>query len=156
MSDDQKAEAAAPSLDARAAEVLRFLDRAKGTIAKRHPDLTVEATAESLNSTARVLGACGRSGRREASGPPARPGRRRQGASRVSRPARTSGGRPCRLAQLVDEAGGDLGRSAHTGPCGRDRPRLAAHTLAQSTHDVLQQILENQTKAQAAKGGKRR
>src|SRR5262245_21864488 len=31
-----------------------------------------------------------------------------------------------------------------------------AHTLAQSTHDILEQILENQTKAQAAKPGKRR
>ena len=31
-----------------------------------------------------------------------------------------------------------------------------AHAVAQSTHDILQQILENQTKAQAAKGGKRR
>jgi hypothetical protein len=27
-----------------------------------------------------------------------------------------------------------------------------AHAVAQSTHDILQQILENQTKAQAAKG----
>ena len=31
-----------------------------------------------------------------------------------------------------------------------------AHAVAQSTHDILQQIFENQTKAQAAKGGKRR
>jgi len=31
-----------------------------------------------------------------------------------------------------------------------------AHTLAQTTHDILQQILENQTKAQAAKAAKRR
>ena len=31
-----------------------------------------------------------------------------------------------------------------------------AHALAQSTHDILQQILENQTKVQAAKAGKRR
>lgn len=31
-----------------------------------------------------------------------------------------------------------------------------AHATALSTHDILQQILENQTKAQAAKGGKRR
>jgi hypothetical protein len=31
-----------------------------------------------------------------------------------------------------------------------------AHAVAQRTHDILQQILENQTKAQAAKGGKRR
>jgi len=31
-----------------------------------------------------------------------------------------------------------------------------AHALAQSTHDILLQILENQAKAQTAKGGKRR
>jgi hypothetical protein len=31
-----------------------------------------------------------------------------------------------------------------------------AHAVAQSTHDILQQILENQTKAKAAKGGKPR
>lgn len=31
-----------------------------------------------------------------------------------------------------------------------------AHTLAKSTHDVLAQILENQERAQAAKAGKRR
>ena len=30
-----------------------------------------------------------------------------------------------------------------------------AHSLAQSTHDILEQILENQTKAQATKTGKR-
>lgn len=31
-----------------------------------------------------------------------------------------------------------------------------AHILAQSTHDVLEQILENQAKAQAARAGRRR
>jgi len=31
-----------------------------------------------------------------------------------------------------------------------------AYAVAQSTHDILQQILENQTKAQAAKATKRR
>jgi hypothetical protein len=30
-----------------------------------------------------------------------------------------------------------------------------AHALAQSTHDILEQILENQAKAHAARGGKR-
>ncbi|MGH9886649.1 MAG: hypothetical protein ACREBE_14035 [bacterium] len=30
-----------------------------------------------------------------------------------------------------------------------------AHSLAESTHDILEQILENQTKAQAGKAGKR-
>ena len=31
-----------------------------------------------------------------------------------------------------------------------------AHSLAQTTHDILEQILENQTQARAAKGGKGR
>jgi hypothetical protein len=31
-----------------------------------------------------------------------------------------------------------------------------AYAVAQSTHEILQQILEYQTKAQATKGGKRR
>ena len=31
-----------------------------------------------------------------------------------------------------------------------------AHAVAQSTYDILQQILENQTKARAAKAPKRR
>jgi hypothetical protein len=31
-----------------------------------------------------------------------------------------------------------------------------AYAVAQSTHEILQQILDNQTKAQATKGGKRR
>lgn len=31
-----------------------------------------------------------------------------------------------------------------------------AHALSQSTHDILEQILENQTKAQATKAAKRR
>jgi len=30
-----------------------------------------------------------------------------------------------------------------------------AHALARSTHDILEQILENQAKARASKGGKR-
>ena len=55
MSEHEKAAAIAPSLDPRAAEVLRCLDRAKGTIAKTRPNLTIEATAESLDSTARAL-----------------------------------------------------------------------------------------------------
>src|SRR5947208_13603789 len=55
MSADEKAEAAVPSLDPRTAEVLRFLDRAKGTIAKAQTSPNVEATAESVESTARVI-----------------------------------------------------------------------------------------------------
>src|SRR5436309_8694446 len=79
MNEDEKVEAAAPSLDPRTAEVLRFLDRAKGTIAKTEVPTSspsaanlarelralreglsqttpnIEATAQSLDSTARVL-----------------------------------------------------------------------------------------------------
>jgi len=55
MSEHEKAEAAAPSLDPRTVEVLRFLDRAKGTIAKTQSNPNIDATAQSLDSTARVL-----------------------------------------------------------------------------------------------------
>jgi hypothetical protein len=48
MSEDEKAEAAARSLDPRTAEVLRCLDRAKGTIAKTQTNPNIEATAQSL------------------------------------------------------------------------------------------------------------
>src|SRR5207249_793416 len=150
MSEDEKAEAASQSLDPRTAEVLRFLDRAKGTIAKTEVPTNspsaanlarelralregvsqttpnIEATAQSLDSTARVLEPGGRRGRREASGLPTRAGSRRQRASRLSRPAHTSGGCPGRMARLVDEAGGYLGCGARAGPCRRDRARLAS------------------------------
>ena len=79
MSEDEKAEAAAPSLDPRTAEVLRSLDRARGTMARMEvPSASpsaanlarelralreglaqtspnIEAAAQSLDSTARVL-----------------------------------------------------------------------------------------------------
>jgi len=62
------------------------------------------------------------------------------------------------MARLVDEAGGYLVTWAvalalvfGAGIAFAWR----AHALAQGTHDILQQILQNQ-KAQAAKGGKRR
>src|SRR5437870_3437981 len=79
MSEDEKAEAATQSLDPRTAEVLRSLDRAKGTIAKTEVPSSpasavnlarelralseglsrttpnIEATAQSLEQTARVL-----------------------------------------------------------------------------------------------------
>ena len=62
------------------------------------------------------------------------------------------------MARLVDEAGGYLVTWAvalalvfGAGIAFAWR----AHAWAQGTHDILQQILQNQ-KAQAAKGGKRR
>jgi hypothetical protein len=55
MSADERAEAVMPSLDPRTAEVLRCLDRAKGTIAKTQMSPNIEATAESIESTARVI-----------------------------------------------------------------------------------------------------
>jgi hypothetical protein len=60
------------------------------------------------------------------------------------------------LAQLVDETHGGLGRRAALALAAGLALAWRAHALAQSTHDVLQQILENQTKAQAGKSGKRR
>src|SRR5207245_9287278 len=55
MSEDEKAEAAARSLDPRTAEVLGCLDRAKGNNAKTQTNPSIDATAQSLDSTARVL-----------------------------------------------------------------------------------------------------
>src|SRR5437867_2759857 len=79
------AEAAAPSLDPRTAEVLRSLDRAKGTIAR----MEVPIASPSVANLALEL-------------------------------------------------------------------RALREGLSQNTHDILEQILENQTKAQAPKAGKRR
>jgi hypothetical protein len=156
MSEDQKAEPAVPSLDPRAAEVLRFLDRAKGTIAKRQPDLTVEAIAERLDSTARVLEHLAAvAGERLAD--------LQRGQDGAVRELRVSVDRLRRQADVLT-----AWRSWWTKQTAAWAVVLAlvlaaglalawrAHALAQSTHDVLQQILENQTKAQAAKSGKRR
>src|SRR6267378_5318986 len=78
MSEDEKAAAASPSLHPRTTEVLRCLDRAKGTIARMEvptasssaanlarelrtlreglsQTTNIEAMAQSLDSTARVL-----------------------------------------------------------------------------------------------------
>src|SRR5439155_6060805 len=83
--------------------------------------------------------ACGYHSQREARAVPTRPGRRRQRAARVSRPARTSGGSPGRMARLVDEAGGYLVTWAvalalvfGAGIAFAWR----AHALAQGTHDI--------------------
>ena len=156
MSEDHKAEAAVPSLDPRAAEVLRFLDRAKGTIANRQPDLTIEAIAETLDSTARVLErvvAVAGEGLTDL----------QRGQDGAVRELRVSVDRLGRQADVLT-----AWRTWWTKQTSAWAFVLAlalaaglalawrAHALAQSTHDVLQQILDNQTKAQAAKGGKRR
>ena len=124
MSEDENAEAAR-SLDPRTAEVLRFLDRAKGTIAKTRPNLTIEATAESLDSTARVLERVAAVAGERLADFQRGQDRAVRRASRLSRPAHTSGGCPGRMARLVDEAGGYLGCGARAGPCRRDCIRLA-------------------------------
>jgi hypothetical protein len=156
MSEDQKAEPAAPSLDPRAAEVLRFLDRAKGTIAKRPPDLPIEAIAESLDSTARVL-------ERVVAVAGERLADLQRGQDGAVRELRVSVDRLGRQADVFT-----AWRNWWTKQAAAWAVVLAlalaaglalawrAHALAQSTHDVLQQILENQTKAEAAKSGKRR
>jgi hypothetical protein len=156
MSDDQKAEPAVPSLDPRAAEVLRFLDRAKGTIAKRQPDLTSEAIAESLDSTARVL-------ERVVAVAGERLADLQRGQDGAVRELRVSVDRLGRQADVLTAWRSWLTRQAAAWAVVLALALAAglglswrAHALAQSTHDVLQQILENQTKAQAAKGGKRR
>ena len=174
------AEAAAPSLDPRTAEVLRSLDRAKGTIARMEvptdsPSVAnlalelralreelsqttpnIEATAQSLDSTARVLErAVTMAGERLADF--------QRGHEGAVRELRVSVDRLVRRADVL---------AAWRAWCTRQMATWGmvlalvlaagialawrAHTLAQSTHDILQQILENQTKAQVAKGGKRR
>ena len=117
MTEDQKAEAAAPGLDPRAAEVLRFLDRAKGTIAKTEPNLTLEATAESRDSTARVLErVVAAAGERLADFQRGQDGAVRELRVSVDRLIRQADVLAA-IARLVDEAGGDLGHRAGTGPC---------------------------------------
>jgi Na+(H+)/acetate symporter ActP len=156
MSEDQKAEAAAPSLDPRTAEVLRFLDRARGTLAKTQPNLTIEATAESLDSTARVL-------ERVVAVAGERLADFQRGQDGAVRELRVSVDGLIRQADVLAASrrwwtkqvaawAVVLTLSVAAGVALAWR----AHALAQSTHDILQQILENQTRAQAPKGGKRR
>ncbi|PYQ13408.1 MAG: hypothetical protein DMF80_16060 [Acidobacteria bacterium] len=180
MSEDEKAEAAAPSLDPRTAEVLRFLDRAKGTIARievptASPSAAnlalelralreglsqtapnFEATAQSLDSTARVL-------ERVITMAGERLVAFRRGQDGAVSELRVS------VDRLVRQVGA-LGawRAWWTRQVATCAVVLAlvlgagialawrAHALAQGTHDILQQILQNQTKAQATKSGKRR
>lgn len=136
--------------------MLRFLDRAKRTVAKRQPELTLEAIAESLDSTARVVeSVVAAAGERVAD--------LQRGQDGAIRELRVSVNPLGRQAEVV--TAWRSWRTKHTAAWAvvlalalAAGVALAwrAHALAQSTHDVLQQILENQAKAQAAKGGTRR
>jgi hypothetical protein len=180
MSEDEKAEAAAPSLDPRTTEVLRSLDRAKGTIAKTEVPTSspsaanlarelralreglsqtspnIEATAQSLDSTARVL-------ERGVAVGGERLADFQRAQDRAVRELRESVDRLIRQADVL--AAWRVGWTRQVVTWGIALALVLAsgialawraHALAQSTHDILQQILENQTKAQAAKATKRR
>jgi hypothetical protein len=156
MSEGENAEAAARSLDPRTAEVLRSLDRAKGTIAKTRPNLTIEATAESLDSTARVL-------ERVVTMAGERLVAFQRGQDGAVRELRVSVDRLIRQADVLAAWRVWWTRQVTTWAVVLALVLAAgialawrAHAVAQSTHDILQQILENQTKAQAAKAAKRR
>jgi hypothetical protein len=60
------------------------------------------------------------------------------------------------MARLVDETGGYWAVVLTLVLAAGIALAWRAHAVAHSTYAILQQILENQTKAQAAKGGKRR
>jgi hypothetical protein len=179
MSEDEKAEAA-PSLDPRTAEVLRSLDRAKGTIAKTgipsslapavklarelrelgeglsQTTPNIEATAQSLERTARGLQrAFTMAGERLADF--------QRGQDGAVREIRLSVDALRRQADVLASCRAWWMRQVATWGMVLALVLAAgialawrAHALAHSTHDILQQILENQTKAQAAKAAKRR
>jgi len=180
MSEDEKAEVAPQSLDPRTAEVLRSLDRAKGTIAKTEVPTAspsaanlarelralreglaqtspnIEATAQSLDSTARVL-------ERAVTMAAERLADFQRGHEGSVRELRVSVDRLIRQADVLGAWRAWWMRRVATWAVVLALVLGAgmvlawrAHALAQSTHDILQQILENQTKAQPAKGGKRR
>ena len=174
------AEAAAPRLDPRTAEVLRSLDRAKGTIARMEvptgapsaADLAremralreglsqttpnIEATTQRLDSTARALErVVAVAGERLTDFQRGRDGAVSELRVSVDRLIRQADALAawrawwtrqvavwCVVLALLFTAGMAL--------------LWRAHSLAQTTHDILQQILENQTQAKAAKGGKGR
>jgi hypothetical protein len=180
MSEDEKGEAAAPSLDPRTAEVLRSLDRARGTMARMEVPTAspsaanlarelralreglaqtspnIEATAQRLDSTARVLErAVTMAGERLADF--------QRGHEGSVRELRVSVDRLIRQADVLAAWRAGWTRQVATWAVVLALVLAAgialawrAHAVAQSTHDNLQQILENQTKAQAAKGGGRR
>jgi hypothetical protein len=156
MSAEAKAEAPGASLDPRTAEVLRSVDRAKVTIAKTQTSPNIEATAESLESTARVMEAVvAVAGERLADF--------QRGQDRAASELRVSVDGLMRQADVLAAWRAWWARQVAAWAvvlalvlAGGIGLAWRAHALAQSTHDILQQILENQTKAQAAKGGKRR
>ena len=174
------AEAAAPSLDPRTAEVLRSLDRAKGTIARMEvptgapsaADLAremralreglsqttpnIEATTQRLDSTARAL-------ERVVAVAGERLTDFQRGRDGAVSELRVSVDRLIRQADALAAWRAWWTRQVATWAvvlalvlAAEIAVAWRAHAVAQSTHDILQQILENQTKAQAAKGGKRR
>jgi len=168
------------SLDPRTAEVLRALDRAKGTIVKtalptsfpsaanlvrdlqalrealaKTTPVTVE-TAKSLASSARVL--------------------ERVVVVPSEKLADLQRGQEIAVTELRESVHGLKREAGALGAwCAWWTRQVAvwgvvlallftagiallwrAHSLAQTTHDILEQILENQTQAKAAKGGKGR
>jgi hypothetical protein len=174
------AEAAAPRLDPRTAEVLRSLDRAKGTIARMEvpaasPSVAnlalelralreglsqtmpnIEASAQSLDSTARAL-------ERVVAVAGERLADFQRGQEGAVSELRVSVARLIRQADALAAWRAWWTRQVATWAVVLALVLAAgialawrAHAVAQSTYDILQQILENQTKAQAAKGGKRR
>ena len=116
----------------------------------------IEATAQSLDSTARVLErAVAVAGERLADF--------QRGQDRAVRELRESVDRLIRQADVLAAWRAWWTRQVATWGMVLALVLAAgialawrAHALAQSTHDILQQILENQTKAQAAKAAKRR
>ena len=174
------AEAAAPRLDPRTAEVLRSLDRAKGTIARMEvptaapsvADLAremralreglsqttpnIEATTQSLDSTARALErVVALAGERLADFQRGRDGavsELRVSVDRLIRQADALAAWRAWWTRQVATWAVVLALVFAAGIALTWR----AQAVAQSTHDILQQILENQTKAQAAKAAKRR
>jgi hypothetical protein len=156
MSEGENAEAAARSLDPRTAEVLRCLDRAKGTIVKTQTNPSIEATAQSLDSTARVL-------ERVVTMAGERLADFLRGQDGAVSELRVSVDRLIRQADALAESRAWWTRQVATWAVVLAMILAAGialawrvHAVAQSTHDILQQILENQTKAKAAKGGKPR
>jgi len=156
MSAETKAETAGPSVDPRTAEVLRSLDRAKGTIAKTQTNSNIDATAQSLDSTARVL-------ERAIAVASERLADFQRGQDRAVSEFRVSVDRLVRQADALAAWRAWWMRQMATWAVVLALVLGAGialawrgYAVAQSTHEILQQILESQTKAQAAKGGKRR